>query len=66
MRFFDLNDEGKKTKMLKAWKLYKKGMGQLCSLDKVLAFMEENNDFLPKATVEELKVIGDNIGYLYH
>ncbi|GLJ18856.1 hypothetical protein SUGI_0336960 [Cryptomeria japonica] len=66
MGHFDLNLKGKKTKMNKAWRVYKKGVEKDYNLDEFVAYMEENQDLLPKEIVESLIEIGNGLGYLYH
>ncbi|GLJ47797.1 hypothetical protein SUGI_1009550 [Cryptomeria japonica] len=56
--FFDLNAEGKKNKISKAWKLFKVGVGQKYKLDEFEAFMSAHGDLLPEEVIERLKVIG--------
>ncbi|GLJ18375.1 hypothetical protein SUGI_0325310 [Cryptomeria japonica] len=64
--YFNLNAEGKNTKMGKAWNIYKARVGKDNSLDKFVVFMKENKEHVPKEMVERLVDMGKGMAYLYH
>ncbi|GLJ16411.1 hypothetical protein SUGI_0278660 [Cryptomeria japonica] len=64
--YFDLNVEGMKTKMKKAWSLYKSGLGKECSLEKFEAFMRENSEIMVDEMVDRLVDLGNGMAYLNH
>lgn len=64
--YFYLQVVGIKTKMQKAWSIFKVGIVKENSMDRFEAFLQENGDLFPEGVGDRLMVIGNGIKYLYN